>query len=301
MAEEDCRPTLGLAGLPDHPCGRSRAVLTPWFQCIIMRLRTTTICGTNNWGAVYVGAYSAERLLSIIRALNMSGPSTVSELEQQIGCSRQAIYRFMDVLLAHGYVVRLPDQPRYRLTPTIRELSDRVRDDDALEAAAAPIMVRLQRKVIWPTSLAIFEEGAMVIRHSTRSQSPFDFDNARVGDRLRLETTAVGLVYLAFSRTAERRQALKLMRLSPSRLAVMPERLRQVRKSGYAVRVGGIPRNTSSIAVAVTDQGCSKAAIVVSFLTSAIELDEAKRLFVAPLRAAAAEISRGLTSERQKD
>ena len=60
-----------------------------------------------------MGAYSAERLLSVIRALNMSGPSTVSELERQIGCSRQAIYRFMDVLLAHGYVVRLPDQPRY--------------------------------------------------------------------------------------------------------------------------------------------------------------------------------------------
>jgi IclR family mhp operon transcriptional activator len=265
-----------------------------------MRLRTTTTCGSG-LDALFVEANSAERLLSVIRALNVSGPSTISELQQQIGFSRQAIYRFMDVLLAHGYVVRLPDQPRYRLTPTIRELSDRVRDDDALEAVAAPIMVRLQRKVIWPTSFAIFEEGAMVIRHSTRSQSPFDFDNARVGDRLRLETTAVGLVYLALSQAAERRQALKLMRLSPAHLAAMPERLRQVRKSGYAVRVGGTPRNTSSIAVAVTDQGCSKAAVVVSFLTSAIALEEAKKLFVAPLRAAAAEIRRGLTSERQED
>jgi len=247
-----------------------------------------------------MGVDSAERLLNLIRALNLSGPSTVSELQKQTGCSRQAIYRLMDVLLAQGYVVRLPDQPRYRLTPAIRQLSDRVRDDDVLEVVAAPILLRLQRKVIWPTSLAIFEEGAMVIRHSTRSQSPFDFDNARVGDRLSLEATALGFAYLAFSRPAERKQALKLMRSSRSGSRGILERLRLVRKSGYALRVGGHPRNTSSIAVPVTDGGWSKAAIVVSFLTSAIDQAEARKLFVAPLQAAAAEIGRRLASRAQK-
>jgi DNA-binding IclR family transcriptional regulator len=90
------------------------------------------------------------------------------------------------------------------------------------------------------------------------------------------------------------------MRLPPGGHEEVLKRLRQVRKSGYAIRVGGHPRNTSSIAVPVKNRGWSKAAIVVSFLTSAIDEGEARKLFVAQLQAAAAEIEHRFALEECK-
>src|SRR6188768_1795895 len=99
---------------------------------------------------------TAERLLNVIRALNDHGVCTVSQLQKHAGCSRQSVYRLLDVLLAKQYVVRLPDQPRFYLGPEILKLTDKVKPDSVLEIISAPILTRLQRKLIWPTSLVVF-------------------------------------------------------------------------------------------------------------------------------------------------
>lgn len=236
---------------------------------------------------------TAERLLYVIRTLNELGPCTVTDIRRKTGCSRQSVYRLLEVLQAHRYAIRLPDQPRFRLTTAIRELSDRVKDNDILDAIAAPVLWRLQSEVIWPTSLAVFDKGGMVIRHSTRDKSPFDFDNARVGERLSVVQTALGQTYMAFGTKQALRETLKIVRPRAARITrALTELLRKVRAQGYATRRGGHPKHTSSIAVPIISGGSLIAALAISFLSSAMTIDEAVRTLLGPLRAAAEEIGR---------
>jgi IclR family mhp operon transcriptional activator len=246
---------------------------------------------------------SAQRLLDVVRALNEYGPSTVSDIQKKTGSSRQAIYRLLSVLQANRYVARYPDQAKFHLTPAIRELSDRVRSDSFLEVIAPPVLIRLQSKVVWPTSLATFDKKEMVIRYSTRDRSPFDFDNARIGDRLPVLGSALGLAYLAFSNPTERDQILKIVRPKAATRGsdrTLASLLKQIRRSGYALRRGGRPRHTSSVAVPILNGGSARAGIVITFLSSAMGMEGAVKLFVEPLRDAAGEIARQTALQQRR-
>jgi IclR family mhp operon transcriptional activator len=236
----------------------------------------------------------------LLKVLNRSGPSRVKYLQSQTGISRPAIYRLLGILQQHGYADRSPDQALFRLTPAIQELCDQVGDNDRITAAATPVLKRLQKAIVWPTSLAVFEEGAMVIRSTTRISSPLVFDRARVGERIPLLNTAVGAAYLAFSRAATRHAALNLIVHSASDGAV-PQNLERMKKSiaeaarrGYAVRRGGTVPNTTSIAVPLISERYAVGSIVVSYLSSALSVEEGSARFVSQLQSAAGEISEGL-------
>src|ERR1700744_3261792 len=107
---------------------------------------------------------SATRLLQLMKALNQNGASSVQALHEETGLSRAAIYRLLAILQQLGYAEQLQDQPRFQLTLAVHELSDRVSDSERLAAIATPLMLDLQRDVLWPSSLQIFSRGRMVTR-----------------------------------------------------------------------------------------------------------------------------------------
>jgi IclR family mhp operon transcriptional activator len=139
----------------------------------------------------------------------------------------------------------------------------------------------------------------MVIKLTTRSRSPLVFDRARVGERVPVLGTAMGTAYLAFASAPVRRTVLAMLSKSDDpqcRLAKQPERLRKILRAtverGYAFRKGGTVANTASIAVPLLKDGQAAGAIVVSFLGTAMPVDEAVRKFLAALQESAAEIAR---------
>ncbi len=241
---------------------------------------------------------ASDRLLTILRSFNEMGSCTVLELHQVTGISRTAVYRAVETLCAHGYVRRVPDDNHYRLTSEIRQLSSGYRDEEWIVEAGAPVIERLQRRFLWPTSLSTIDKDRMVIRETTRYRSPFVFDTGAVGRRLPVLTTAMGIAFLAFCSPPSRRIVLDLLRDSADPLdelardARKTERLlRGTARRGYAYRRGGIRTNTSSIARPVMGEDGAVGAVCITFATSAVSQHEALAQFLPALREAAAEIS----------
>ena len=246
-----------------------------------------------------------DRLLQVLRSFNEIGSCTIVELHRATGISRQAIYRVISSLTRHGYVQRIPDDLRFRLTSEVRALSDGYRDDNWIVEAGTPLLVRLQDEVRWPSSLAIPDGGKMVVRETNRYRSPFVFDRGGVGLRLPMLRSSLGLAYLAFCDRRTRQITLALLRNSPDRLDLLASnpketdrRLRNTVQRGYGYRKGGIEVRTSSIAVPIMNWGAAVGSVCVTYATSALAPRMAAAQFLPPLRVVAGEIERSAAKMR---
>lgn len=241
-----------------------------------------------------------DRLLRLIRALNEHGPCTVVSLNRETLISRQAIYRLLRVLCEAGYAKSLPDTHQYQLTSLVLELTDRVRDQERITEVATPVLGALQKRVVWPTSYADFEQGQMIVRVTTRRNSPLVFDRSRTGIRLPVLESSLGLAYLAFCAPPTRSTILNILEQSSDPLdrlardpAAVKRLLRETVKRGYGSREGGsIGEATSSISVPVVTGRYAVGAVTTTFLTSALSIEDAARKFLSELQKSAAEISR---------
>jgi IclR family mhp operon transcriptional activator len=160
-------------------------------------------------------------------------------------------------------------------------------------------MERLQKQVRWPSSLATPDKGQMVVRETTRHRSPFVFDTGRVGMRLPMLNSSLGLAYLAACPDDVRQIVLGLVRQSTDRWdriarskSETETRLKTTAERGYAYRRGGHEPKTSSIAVPIlTDYGAA-GSLCVTFVTSALTQRQAADAFLPALRAAAQDIKK---------
>jgi IclR family mhp operon transcriptional activator len=240
---------------------------------------------------------SADRVLLLIKALNQRGASSVLELQAATNMSRPAIYRLLRVLSQFDYVRQIPDRAKFQLTTVIQELSDQIGDNERLVEIATPLLEKFQKEIIWPSSLSTFDKGKMVIRATTKGRSPLVFDRGHTGTRLPVLETAQGRAYLAFCSKQERRIVLDFLNRSGDpvddliKLPLAVTRiLRDTAKRGYATRKGRFPENTSSIAVPVLVADTAVATVAISFLSSALSLDQAASRFLRQLSKVATEI-----------
>jgi IclR family mhp operon transcriptional activator len=238
------------------------------------------------------------RLLDVLRSLNEIAPCTVVDLHRATGISRQAIYRIMESLLRDGYVERIPDQSRIRLTSKVRTLSAGYRDDYWIVEVAGSILDRLQKDVKWPSSLAIPEKHRMIVRETNRYRSPFVFDRGVVGLHLPMLRSSLGTAYLAFCEQRTRQITLDLLRSSRDRCDALANNdkaterlLRNTAQRGYGLRQGGIQPRTSSIAVPILVDGEAVGSICVTYAMSALTPANAATQFLPLLCGAAEEIA----------
>jgi IclR family transcriptional regulator, mhp operon transcriptional activator len=241
---------------------------------------------------------NAERLLRVIRAMNESGPVSVLELNRTTRISRPAIYRLMEILVRNGYVRRIPDQSKFELTSEIKLLSAGFRDRDWIAEVGGPVIANLQGNILWPTSLAAFNQGSMVIRETTRYTSPFVFDTGSVGMKLPVLTTALGLAYISFVSEKSRGIIFDLLKKSNDPWDAVARNteetnrlLRETKQRGYGLRQGGIEPRTSTIAVPVIMNGEAAASICVTFGRNALPLKNAVENFLPLLTDASVEIA----------
>jgi IclR family mhp operon transcriptional activator len=219
--------------------------------------------------------------------------------------SRPALYRTLEEFRAAGYVTR-DERGRFHLTHLVRTLSDGFRNEDRLAEAAGPVLAELQRRVLWPTDLATYFNHAMVLRETTRRQSPLVIDSAEVGLRLPMLASAAGLAYLSFCEDEEREAILEALRRSdrPGDEAARDERgvrqlVRKTRAAGYASRyMGAIPglssTGTGSIALPLREEARVCGCIGITFFSKVLTIDEAAKRYLGDLRDACAQIEKHL-------
>lgn len=237
------------------------------------------------------------RLLTVIESINQLGICTVVDLHRATGISRPAVHRIVENLCSFGYLERVDGHSAVRLTSQILALSAGYKPEHHMAEGAMPILQQLQQRIRWPHTFATCEGEMMVIQATTRHDNPFVFDRGRTGLRLPLLTTAIGCVYLAYCTSEEREAIIARLQAHDMRddkfdevLAAARDRITIALERGYALRSGGEPERTTTIAVPVVVYSTAVGALCTSFPTSAVPLNDAVTRYVPELQDAARSI-----------
>lgn len=239
------------------------------------------------------------RLLTVIESINTLGICTVVDLHRATGISRPAVHRIVDNLCSFGYVERVDGHSSVRLTSQILALSAGYRPEHRMAEQARPIIDDLQKRIRWPLTFSTPEDDKMVIQVTTRHHNPFVFDRGRTGLRLPILTTAMGCVYLAHCDAEEREAVIARLQSHHLRdegfdemLAIARDRMALAAEKGHALRSGGEPQRTTTIAVPVVVYSTAVGALCTSFPTSAMALDDACARYLPELKGAAANLAK---------
>lgn len=234
------------------------------------------------------------RLLTVIKSINELGVCSVVDLNRATGISRPAIHRMVENLCVHGYTERVNGSGTIRLTSQILALSSGFRPENRLAEVASPVFRDLETRIRWPLTLVTRQDDKMVIQETTRDRNPFVFDNGRIGLTLPILTTAIGCAYLAYCDEAEREACLEQWRAAHAGdedaeavLTAAQHRIAQAMENGYALRSGGKPERTTTIAVPVIICSTIVGVLCSTFPTSAVPVAEAINSYVPELKLAA--------------
>lgn len=250
----------------------------------------------------YPPVRALSRGLAILAELNAGGPTPVRELAQRTGLNRTTTYRLLETLRTEGFVSFNETSGLFSATPQVRRLSDGLTIRDESSQAALPAMFELLREVNWPSDLAVFEAGSVVIRESTHPFSPFSVHRAVVGHRRSLLRSALGRAILSAATPDLRRDMLEMAaglgggEATLARNEVLVKRLlAQVERQGYASSTGETEQNINAIALPIRAGEQVFGSLNLIFFARSMTPETAAERYLPKLRAATADIERRLS------
>lgn len=241
------------------------------------------------------------RALHVLEALNTQSPMALAVLHEVTGLPKPTLVRLLDTLIAGGYVRRVSRRAGYSLAERVLRLSGGFRHADKAVEAVRPFLYALTAQYKWPVAVATLDGDAMIVRISTRAESPFAADPDYLGQRLPLLVSALGRAYIAFCPAEERETLLALMRNSKARRNALArdtdavERLvAGIRKRGYATTASLPGEALMGFAVPVMHDTRVVAAITMRYFGSAMTEEEAARRYLKPMQDASKAIGADL-------
>ncbi|WP_375399740.1 IclR family transcriptional regulator [uncultured Amnibacterium sp.] len=192
-------------------------------------------------------------------------PMTLSELSVRTGTPLSTTLRLARQLVATGALER-DEQGRYAIGLTLLEVASLAPRGHGLRALALPFMEDLHRATGEHVLLAVRTgaEAMIIERLSAHRAARVLY---RVGERVPLHSTGVGLVLLAHA-DAQLQESVLAQRLTlePEHEIVsttdLRRRLAQVRQEGSATNARTVPEAASSVAAPIFDSGRSAIAAI---------------------------------------
>jgi DNA-binding IclR family transcriptional regulator len=121
----------------------------------------------------------------------------LTDLARRLDMPKARVYRFLQALLASGYVRQDPETERYRLTLKLFHIGQAVADGTQLLSIARPVMVALRNKVGETTTLSVPEASGMRVVDIVRTETPVQIVT-KPGAVLAFHASAQGKLALAF-------------------------------------------------------------------------------------------------------
>lgn len=215
---------------------------------------TLDVCGLSQFGADRRFAQSLARGLSVLRVFHPNdGPLGNQELATRTGLSKATVSRLTFTLSQLGYLEHLTALEKYRLGSGVIALGNTASASLPFIDMAAEVMQNLADEVEALVAVAVPDGPRMLMTHGWRpSQSPSLW--LRLGTRMPMTRSAVGLAYLASVTTRERHHLIRTV------LAKTPQEIDQiysdVEEAKTAISMNGyvssFGRWTSSIYAAAT-------------------------------------------------
>jgi IclR family mhp operon transcriptional activator len=259
--------------------------------------------------ASYKPVNAALRVLDVLVAVNQqSGRASVGGIHHQTGIDKATIVRMLETLISAGFVVRDAEAPLYEVTSKTLMLSNSYQKHRELGRLLTAPLEAFRKRINWPSDVAFYEDGVMLVVSSTRQSGALSFNRA-AGFRSPVFASSLGLAYMAHAPAEEVEEAARLaaMQAAPwNGLATDPvaraETLAEIRARGYAEMDPTYSqleyqRQVTSIGVPVLAGGRSIASVNVIYLRRAMTPERAVAEVLPGLQAAAGEMAEVLQSE----
>ncbi|MFP5401285.1 MAG: helix-turn-helix domain-containing protein [Gammaproteobacteria bacterium] len=186
-----------------------------------------------------------ERGIEVLRLLHTHEGTALRALHAATGLPKPTLLRILHTLERGGLARRSMFDGQWRRAVVWAPPHTATVADQQLAEIAAPKLVALQRRVLWPSDLLVYRDFAMVLAESSRRLSGLAMNpRYHVGYRVDLFLSAPGRAWLAFCTEAEREAVMAHFRdhppANPRSAAVFRHELGAIlehtRRQGYAVR-----------------------------------------------------------------
>ncbi|WP_435202743.1 IclR family transcriptional regulator [Janibacter sp. GS2] len=235
-------------------------------------------------------------LRALTHLASRAAPVPAAHLARAIGLPRSSTYHLLGVLIEHGYVVHYAEERTYGLGAAVHELGAGYQRQDPLQRLARPLVERLVDATTHNAHLAVLSgrDVLYVIEERAAGRPSLVTD---VGIRLPATLTASGLAVLAAlppkQVTALYPSAAAMVADGPPTPSALRRELVAVRARGYALEVGSVSAELSSVASAVLERdGHPVAAVAITFRSEEIDGEAQDELASAARRTAEAMGSR---------
>jgi len=154
---------------------------------------------------------SLKRGLTVLALLNQTENISITGLARQMKLPRTTAERILLTLLAEGYVQRVPDDKRYRLSSKVCSLSGGFSEDCWIVQTATPLLFRVTERIGWPLAIATPTGDRMTVRTTTDPATTLWLSRRRVGAEVPMLNSSSGLVAYAFATAVEQAMMRELL------------------------------------------------------------------------------------------
>lgn len=252
---------------------------------------------------------SLKRGLKVLALLNQTENVSITELARHLELPRTTAERVLLTLLAEGYVQRVPDDKRYRLSAKVCSLAEGFSEDCWIVQTATPMLFRLTEQIGWPLAIATLSGDKMVLRSTTDPATSLWLSRRRVGAEVPVLNCSSGLVAYTFSSEVEQAMMRHLLLHSgnaynreragnPKTLELLTQ---PVRDNGFAFQPPPNNHPEQSIAFPIFMNGRYVASLLMIYMTQAMTSATVVEKYAPHLRMLAHRIGEAAAAHEELD
>jgi IclR family pca regulon transcriptional regulator len=240
--------------------------------------------------------------LRILEAFSAERPElTLSEVASRAGLDPGTAFRMLNTLVMLGYLSRIPESKRFRLTLKVVDLGLHAIARADLREIARPILRSIVGEVNEAASLGVLDGADILYVERVRAGLTRIGVDIRIGTTIPAFWSTIGEAFLAYLPKAELARVLSMTPRAgafphkPMNRAEIEERLASVREDGYALRDSYFGSGLRVLAVPVLDiDGYPLAAISVAVPQMQMSMTDFRERALAAVRRAAGDIAKAV-------
>jgi IclR family mhp operon transcriptional activator len=222
---------------------------------------------------------SLKRGLKVLALLNQIETVGVSELARRLELPRTTAERILMTLAAEGYVERMPNDVRYRLSAKVCNLARGFSEDNWIIHVATPLLFDMTKRIGWPLAIATPRGEVMILRVTTDPATSLWLHRRRIGAETPMLGSSSGMVAFAFAQDVERENLLELMKTSKyaanrqrsSDPTAVADLINTVLLNGYAFQPPPNDSPERSISVPIHINGEFEAVLLMIYMPRALK------------------------------
>jgi len=245
---------------------------------------------------------SLSKGLRVLEAFSAERPEmTLSEVARAAAIDPGTAFRMLNTLTMLGYVARVPDSKRFRLTLRVVDLGLHAIGRSDLRDLARPILRSLVGEISEAASIGVLEGSDLLYIERVRAGLTRLGVDIRIGSNIPAVSGVIGHAILAFLAPADLERVLAIKPRRGGLVAAQLPRaelmatLETVRRQGYALRDSAFGNGLLVLAAPVLDvDGFPLAAVSVVAPAVRMPPDQFRALVLEPVLGAASDIARAV-------